>query len=217
MELQSTHKKQVLLIDEQPVCHLGLGRLLRDSSDFTLSGCCASLDELERVDIVPDVIVIDILVDKSRGIGTLKDLKRRFSRSAILVATLHDETLFAERCLRAGAKGYYMKCDPISDLMTAIDLVSRGHLHLSNAMRAHVLNRIGGHEAESKHAQFERLSDRELLIVQHIGQSLDNKEIARQMNISIKTIESHRSRIKSKLKLSSPSELVRFAMRMQNP
>ena len=109
-----------------------------------------------------------------------------------------------------------MKTAPIEELIQALDDVSRGRLYLSSKMRALILNRISEHEAERGRSRFERLSDRELLVVQHISQSMDNREIAKQMKISIKTIESHRSRIKSKLQLSSRSELVRFAMRLQN-
>lgn len=109
-----------------------------------------------------------------------------------------------------------MKTQSTDDLLQALQDVSQDRLYLSSRMRARILNRMSTHEIEQKRSRFERLSDRELLIVQHISQSLDNKEIAREMKISIKTIESHRSRIKSKLELSSPSELVRFAMRLQN-
>ena len=183
---------------------------------FNLLGFSTKLDDVEPSSISPDIIAIDIVVAKTNGIRALKDLKRKFSHASILVVTSHDETLFAERCLRAGAKGFSMKTAPIEEFVQALDDVSRGRLYLSSKMRALILNRISEHEAEISRSRFERLSDRELLVVQHISQSMDNREIAKQMKISIKTIESHRSRIKSKLQLSSRSELVRFAMRLQN-
>lgn len=216
MASQSNNPKKILLIDEQPICRSGLESLLNESTPFTLLGFSTSLDGVEPSSISPDIIAIDIVVAKAKGIGAIKDLKRKFSSTSIVVVTSHDETLFAERCLRAGAKGYLMKTASLSELIQALSDVSKGRLYLSPKMRALILNRMSGHEAERSRSRFERLSDRELLIVQHISQSLDNREIAKQMKISIKTIESHRSRIKSKLELSSPSELVRFAMRLQN-
>lgn len=215
MEPQSYEPKNILLIDEQPICRSGLESLLHESKQFKLLGFSTSLDGIEPSTISPDIIAIDIVVAKTNGIGAIKDLKRKFSKASILIVTSHDESLFAERCLRAGAQGYSMKSASLEELMQALSDVSQGRLYLSTEMRALILNRMSGHEAERSRSRFERLSDRELLIVQHISQSMDNREIAKQMKISIKTIESHRSRIKSKLELSSPSELVRFAMRLQ--
>ncbi len=190
--------------------------LIEQYPQFNLLGFATNLEGVEPSSISPDVIAIDIVVAKTNGIGAIKDLKRKFSNASILVVTSHDESLFAERCLRAGAQGFSMKTAPLEELIQALDDVSSGRLYLSSKMRTLILNRMSGHEAERSRSLFERLSDRELLIVQHISQSMDNREIAKQMKISIKTIESHRSRIKSKLELSSPSELVRFAMRLQN-
>jgi DNA-binding NarL/FixJ family response regulator len=186
--------------------------LIEQYPQFNLLGFATNLEGVEPSFISPDVIAIDIVVAKTNGIGAIKDLKRKFSNASILVVTSHDESLFAERCLRAGAQGFSMKTAPLEELIQALDDVSSGRLYLSSKMRTLILNRMSGHEAERSRSRFERLSDRELLIVQHISQSMDNREIAKQMKISIKTIESHRSRIKSKLELSSPSELVRFAM-----
>jgi len=216
VEQQANDPKKVLLIDEQPVCREGMESLFKKTNRFTLLGFSSVLDHLDSSPISPDIIALDIVVAKSNGIGAIKDLKRKFANAPILVVTSHDESLFAERCLRAGAKGYVMKTASLDDLMQAFNEISGGRLYLSSKMRGLILNRMSGHEAERTRSRFERLSDRELLIVQHISQSMDNREIAKQMKISIKTIESHRSRIKSKLELSSPSELVRFAMRLQN-
>ncbi len=190
--------------------------MFNETSQFSLLGFSTRLEGIDPSAINPDVIALDIVVARSNGIGAIKELKRKFPSAPILVVTSHDESLFAERCLRAGAQGYSMKTAPLDDLMQAFSEVSQGKLYLSPKMRARILSRMSGHEAERSSSRFERLSDRELLIVQHISQSMDNREIAKQMKISVKTIESHRSRIKSKLELSSPSELVRFAMRLQN-
>ncbi|MEM9159697.1 MAG: response regulator transcription factor [Verrucomicrobiota bacterium] len=208
--------KRILLIDEQPVCKDGLEHILEDSADFHLQSFCSSLDDLTNdLPNKPDLIAIDISVARSKGIAAIRELKTRFPLGYILVLTGHDEVLFAERCLKAGAKGYLMKTANKDELINALKNVAEGNLHVSERMRARMLTRLSGLSGSQDEVDFDRLSDRELLIVQHIGQSKNNKEIANELQISIKTIESHRSRIKSKLQLSSPNELVRYAMKLQ--
>lgn len=113
MERNSNYKKQILLIDEQPICRLGLENILFESDEFELAAFISSVEESLLNACNPDLVLIDIVVDKSRGIGVIKDLKRRYASAPILVATSHDETLFAERCLRAGAKGLSHE-DPVN-------------------------------------------------------------------------------------------------------
>lgn len=165
----------------------------------------------------PDIVAIDIAVAKCKGIASIKDLKRRFSKSVIFVLTSHDELLFAERCLKAGANGYLMKTASKEALIKAFHEIAGGHLHVSDRIRSRILNRVSGHSTEPDDtSNVDRLSDRELLIVQHISQSKNNQEIANELQISQKTIESHRSRIKFKLELDSPNELIRFAMQLRS-
>ncbi len=216
MDIQTDKPKRILLIDDQPVCRLGLERILRDFDEFTFDGYASSLEKALAPSRSPDIIAIDIETAKSRGVSAIKDLKRTFPKAVILVITSHDEILFAERCLKAGAQGYLMKTAPKTALVQAFKDVSHGHLHLSDRMRARMLGRLNGETDDTNTVDFDRLSDRELLIVQHIGQSRNNREIANQLHISVKTIESHRSRIKSKLSLHTPNELIRFAMRLQD-
>lgn len=215
MDTNSKSPKRVLLIDNQPVCRHGLERILKDFEEFSFEGFAKSLEEALAPPSPPDIIALDIVVAKSQGIAAIKDLKRRFPRAVVLVVTAHDEILFAERCLKAGANGYLMKTAPMTDLIQAFRDVSKGALHVSQRMKTRMLNRIAGEACETEQVRFDRLSDREILIVQHIGQSLNNQEIANELQISVKTIESHRSRIKSKLELSSPNELIRYAMRLK--
>lgn len=217
MDRLKNTKKRILLIDDQPVCKLGLQRVLSNSDEFCLESYSRSIEETSSLPSPkPDIIAIDISVAKSKGISAIRELKTRFPGAAILVVTGHDELLFAERCLKAGARGYLMKSEPHEAVVPALREVARGNLHVSERLRARMLARLSGHDRNDKGIDFDRLSDRELLIVQHIGQSKNNKEIANELQISVKTIESHRSRIKAKLRLSSPSELVRYAMQLHN-
>ena len=205
--------KHVLLIDNQPVCHHGLERIFNHSNEFSFNGFASSLDDAIQPIQEPDIVALDIAVPKCRGIAAIKDLKRRFSQSVILVITSHDEILFAERCLKAGANGYLMKTAPKEAFIKAFQAIAKGHLHVSDRIRSRILDRVNQHSSEiDETPHVELLSDRELLIVHHISQSKNNQEIAHELQISRKSIESHRSRIKSKLKLDSPNELIRFAM-----
>lgn len=207
---------RILVIDEQPIYRYGLEELFRDSEDFEICGFATTLAGIDPSIEAPDVVALDIVVDKSNGIGAVKELIRRYPKASILIASSHDERIFAERCLRAGARGYVMKTAPIEEHLEAFRFLTDGNLYLSPDMKRDLLNRMGGHEAKDSSSLLDRLSNRELLIIQHIGESLDNREIAKEMKISVKTIESHRSRIKSKLELSSASELVRIATRLKH-
>lgn len=207
---------RIFVIDEQPIYKYGLDELFRGSEDFVICGYANAIDQLDPSSESPDIFALDLVVDKSNGIGSIKALNRQYPKASILVLSSQDERIFAERCLRAGAKGYVMKTAPIQEHLDAYKLLIGGNLYLSPSMKRGLLSRMSGHEAKDSSSLLDRLSNRELLIIQHIGESMDNREIAKEMNISVKTIESHRSRIKSKLELSSASELIRIATRLKH-
>lgn len=216
MDIQTNTSRSILFIDEQPICGYGLKRILSSNPDFHIEGTVNYLSGL-RDHYNPAIIALEISVAKSKGIAAIKDLRRQFPGAGVLILTGHDELLFAERCLKAGSKGYLMKSAPETEVIKAFNAVASGNIYISERLRSKILNRISGNTIEEEiHNCIDQLSDRELLIVQHIGQSKNNQEIASELQISIKTIESHRSRIKSKLQLSSPNELVRYAMRLHN-
>ncbi|MGK0241283.1 MAG: DNA-binding NarL/FixJ family response regulator [Candidatus Pelagisphaera sp.] len=216
MDKRNHTPKHVLLIDDHPVCRHGLERIFNNSNEFSFDEFSTSVDDAVQPKQEPDIVALDIAIAKCKGIASIKDLKRRFPKSAILVITSHDELLFAERCLKAGANGYLMKTASKEALIKAFHEMAEGHLHVSDRIRSRILNRVSGYSSElDETPHVDRLSDRELLIVQHISQSKNNQEIAQELQISQKTIESHRSRIKSKLELDSPNELIRFAMRLR--
>lgn len=211
--IQAKKPVRLLVVDEQPICHVGLSRLLNDENGFEMLPVATSIVDAILHPVV-DVVILDISAAKSRGIGAIRDIKSRFPHAPILVLTSHDETLFAERCLKSGASGYLMKTATPAAILFAIKEVARGSLHVSDNVKSLMLNRLANPRGNERSAGFERLSDRELLIVEQIGMSKNNKEIARELQISVKTIESHRSRIKAKLQLESPQDLMRYAMRL---
>ncbi len=211
--IQAKKPIRLLVIDEQPICHVGLSRLLNDEIGFEMLPVATSIVDAILHPTV-DVVILDISAAKSRGIGAIRDVKTRFPHAPILVLTSHDETLFAERCLKSGASGFLMKTATPAAILSALKEVARGSLHVSDNVKSLMLNRLANPKGGDRSAGFERLSDRELLIVEQIGMSKNNKEIARELQISVKTIESHRSRIKAKLQLESPQDLMRYAMRL---
>ena len=164
----------------------------------------------------PDLIILDISAAKSKGIASIRELKHRFPNAPILVLTSHDESLFAERCLKSGASGFVMKTAGPEAILQAIRGVASGELHVSELVKTLMLRRLSNPRSNEIGGGFDRLSDRELLIVEQIGLSKNNKEIAQELQISVKTIESHRSRIKAKLQLDSPQDLMRYAMRLHH-
>ena len=215
--MPDTTTKRLLVIDGHPVCRQGVSRILARNPEFKISQTASSVEEaLLTLPHSIDIIVFDFAVARSKGIGSIRELKNRFANARILVLSDHDETLFAERCLKSGASGYLMKTAEPEKIALAMRAVGEGQLYVSDRMRSYMLRRISNPDHTAEATLFDRLSDRELLIVQHIGLSKNNKEIASDLQISVKTIESHRSRIKAKLQLATPQELMRCAMRVQN-
>jgi DNA-binding NarL/FixJ family response regulator len=206
-------RRKIFLIDDHAVLRDGLRRLLGDQDDMILAGeaenarkAFAKLETLE-----PDLVVVDISMPGSNGIELIKSLKARFPKLAVIVLSMHDEALYAERALRAGARGYIMKQASAEHLLAAIRTVLRGEIHLSQDLSSALLKSIVSQRQQTVNS-LDRLSDRELEIFRLLGEGYTTREIATSLSISAKTVESHRGNIRQKLKLSSGAELMRFAM-----
>lgn len=211
--IRTLPKKKILLIDDQPVCYLGLHRILKSSPNYEISFCANSIPYSLNPSSI-DLVILDICSAKGKGLSVVKEIKQRFTQSPLLILTSHNESLFAERCLKSGACGFIMKTASEDSILQAIEEVANGSIYVSQHVKSLMLNRLSKNDTSSIYSGFERLSDRELLVVEQIGLSKNNKEIAKELQISVKTIESHRSRIKAKLRLGSPQELMRYAMRL---
>ncbi|MDQ8184543.1 response regulator transcription factor [Pelagicoccus sp. SDUM812002] len=205
--------KEILYIDEHPVCHTGLQTFFESSPSHLLVHSARSTDDRD-LPLSIDLAIIEITSTQPKGIAAVRELRQKYSQASILVLSSYDECIYADRCLKAGANGFIMKSAPLSDLKRAIEIVTAGDLYVSENVKSLMINRLANISTQETSASFHNLSDRELLIVEQIGLSKNNKEIARALQISVKTIESHRSRIKAKLRLDSPQELMRYAMRM---
>jgi DNA-binding NarL/FixJ family response regulator len=207
-------KRSVLLIDDHPIVRQGLSQLVNQQPDLQVSAEAASAREaLECVGRnTPDIAVVDISLDDRSGIELIKDLRARQPNLPILALSMHDEALYAERALRAGAKGYVMKQEATDVVMSAIRKVLEGQIYLSEKMSSRLLDQFVSAKPGEEESPLGRLSDRELEIFSMIGRGLGTREIANKLYLSIKTVEAHREHIKEKLKLKSGTELMRTAV-----
>jgi DNA-binding NarL/FixJ family response regulator len=202
---------RVFLVDDHPIVRYGFAQLLAVEPDIVVCGEAVNARQaIDGLATTPDVVVVDLSLGTSDGIDLIKDIKERDSRIAVLVVSMHDEMLYAERSLRAGAAGYVMKHEATESIVRAIRSVAAGGVFVSEAVAARVLqNTVGARSA----SPLDNLSDRELYVFQLMGRGLGTRAIAEQLHVSIKTIESYRARLKEKMNLRSGTELMRFAVR----
>ena len=160
-----------------------------------------------------DLAVLDISLPDKNGLELIKDVRSVRPGLPILIVSMHDEALYAERVLRAGARGYIMKQEGGKKLLQAIRQVLNGQIYVSEKMSARILESFSGHRPEETASPVARLSDREFEVFQLIGQGKGTKEIAQHLNLSVKTVEVHRAKIKEKLSLVTATDLVRYAVR----
>lgn len=208
-------KKRILIVDDHPMMRQGLAQLIGAESDLTVCGEAenASL-ALEAVSsLKPDLVLADISLPGKNGLELVKDFQALQPGLPVLVISMHDESLYAERVLRAGGRGYIMKQEGGKKLMLAIRQVLSGKIYVSEKIAADILETFSGRRAGAEGSPVEQLTDREFEVFQQIGQGKGTRDIADQLHLSIKTVEAHRSNIKAKLKLKSAVELVRFAVR----
>jgi DNA-binding NarL/FixJ family response regulator len=207
-------KSSVILVDDHPVVREGLARVIEQEVDLEVCDQAKDANEaLQKIESSqPDIAVIDVTLDGSHGIELVKDLKIRFPNLPILMLSMHDESLYAERSLRAGAKGYIMKQQPPQELVKAIRRVLQGEVYLSEAMTRQMLYKIAGESKVRGSSPSEVLSDREFEVFELIGQVRSTSQIATLLHLSVKTVQTHREHIKQKLSLKDGVSLVRYAV-----
>jgi DNA-binding NarL/FixJ family response regulator len=207
--------KRVLIVDDHPMMRQGLAQLIDNELDLKV---VAEADTGgQGLDIVVaqklDLAVLDISLPDRNGLELIKDIRSLKPELPILIVSMHDEALYAERVLRAGARGYIMKQEGGKKLLQAIRQVLTGQIYVSEKMSARILETFSGRKPEASASPVARLSDREFEVFQLIGQGKGTKEIAQHLNLSVKTVEVHRAKIKEKLSLLSATDLVRYAVR----
>jgi DNA-binding NarL/FixJ family response regulator len=208
-------KVRVFLVDDHPLVREWLTTLIHQQPDLSVCGEAEGAPEaLEAmVKLKPDVAIVDISLKGESGIELIKDLKAIEPDIAVIVLSMHDESLYAERSLRAGARGYIMKRETAKKVIAAIRQVVEGKLYLSERLTAVFAEKFVGGESVAVSPSIGQLSDRELQVFQLLGQGYETRQIAQSLNVSMKTVQAFCARIKEKLKLTSATELLREAIR----
>ncbi len=209
-------RRRILIVDDHPIFRKGIAMLLDHEPDIII--CSEAETATEAMGLVEhhefDLVIADISLKDTNGIELVKSLKALKPHLPVLVLSMHDESLYAERALRAGARGYLMKQAPPDQVVTAIRQVLRGELYLSSAANLLMLSSFvsGRGSNDSCKSTVEKLSDRELEIFEQLGKGRGTSMIAHELHLSVKTIEAHRSHIKTKLGVATAPELVRAAV-----
>ena len=209
------NKKRILVVDDHPMMRQGLAQLVGAETDLIICGEAenaeSALDCLKT--LRPDLVLADISLPGKNGLELIKDFQALQPGLPILVISMHDESLYAERVLRAGGRGYVMKQEGGKKLMLAIRQVLGGQIYVSEKMSAQILEIFSGRRGSAEGSPVENLTDREFEVFQLIGEGKGTREIAEKLHLSVKTVDVHRTNIKKKLKLESATELIRFAVR----
>ena len=208
------HPYKIVIVDDHPLVREGIVNLIRTAPDLNVAAEAGSAEKaLEVVSkSVPDLVLLDIALPDQNGIELLKDLHSRYPALCILVLSMHEETVYAERALRAGAHGYIMKHEPSSKVIEAIRCVLRGELYVSPTIAKLMLKQyVSAKPGDDPRSSVERLSDRELQVFSSIGKGMSTQEIADKFSLSIKTIQTYREHIKRKLGLRNATDLVHQA------
>ena len=208
-------RKKLLIVDDHPMMRAGLAQFLNNEPDFTV---CGEADTAHQAlaaiaALRPDLVVADITLPDKNGIELIKDICAMHPGLPVMVHSMHDEMLYAERVLRAGGRGYLMKHEGGIKLAHAIRQVLEGGIYVSDKMSAKILAIFSGHRAGTEGSPVEKLSDREFEVFQLIGEGLSTRDMARRLHLSAKTVEVHRVNMKRKLNVGTARELAHYAVR----
>jgi len=207
-------RKRILVVDDHPILREGLTQLINIQPDLMVCGeaenASQALSALSTSK--PDLVLVDISIPGRSGFELVKDIQAMHPEIPVLGLSMHDELLYAERLLRAGARGYIMKRERPEKLVEAIRHVLGGNTYVSEKMAARILDAFSGHREPKGDVPLERLTDREFEIFHLIGLGKSSQEIARDLHLSVKTVDTHRTNLKEKLKLKSTLQLTRYAV-----
>jgi DNA-binding NarL/FixJ family response regulator len=210
-----SRRRQILLVDDHPMTRAGVAQLLSTQQDLEVSWQAGNPTEAlkQLASVRPDLVVTDLTMPGRSGVEFIKDLLALHGDLSILVISMHDELVYAERVLRAGARGYIMKEAGGEKLLAAVRQVLAGQVYVSERVSATLLDAMTGRRPRGSTSPIEKLSDREFEIFQLVGQGKSTREIAKQLSLSPKTVDVHRAHIKEKLDLKDATSLVRHAVR----
>jgi DNA-binding NarL/FixJ family response regulator len=207
-------KRRIFIVDDHAMFRDGLRRLIDLETDLTVCGdasdAATGLNGIRAS--APDLVIADISLDTTSGIDLIKAIKRDYEDMPVLVVSMHSESLYGDRALRAGAMGYVMKSEPATTVVSAIRTVLSGNVHISESMATLVVSKFVKGEPDQIPSPLEALSDREMEVFRMLGQGKGTREIAQEMNVAIPTISSFKNRIKEKLKFKNSTEMILYAL-----
>ena len=210
-------KKRVMIVDDHPLLRQGLRQIIEQEPDLDV--CCEASDLAEAWQLIqagpPDVLIMEISMSEQgmSGLDLIRQIRVEAPQTAVLILSIHEETVFAERAIRAGASGFLMKQTPPAQVVDAVHRVGKGELVLSGALTQTILRRCLNEGDKSGATGVGRLSSREYEVLRLAGEGMQPQQISERLGISAKTVETHRFNIRKKLHLSSASELIQFAIR----
>jgi len=212
-----TIKKKILVVEDHPIFRLGLTELINQENEFIAVGDARdvepAIEEINR--LTPDLIIADIGLHDSDGLDLVAFAAKHHPDIPVLVLSMYDEYLYAQRALQAGAKGYIMKQEAMESVVSAIHHVLKGHIWLNEDLKDHFLSNMSNLSDISRKPPIDQLTDRELQVFKMMGRGLSSREIATQLFLSIKTIGTYRERIKIKLNLKHSNDLIRCAVHFE--
>src|ERR1035441_5327232 len=207
-------RTRILLVDDHPLVRERLGEIINREADLIV--CGEAEDRHGAIAAIPakhpDLVIVDLTLKNSDGLELIKDIRARWPKLRMLVVSMHDESLYAERVIRAGAMGYITKQEATRNILIAIRRVLDGTIYLNDKIASHIISRLTTHAGAVAATPDELLSDRELQVFDLTGRGQNTVEIAARLRVAVKTIETYRARIREKLKLKHSSELLQSAI-----
>jgi len=207
-------RARILLVDDHPLVRERLAEVINREADLIASG--EAEDRQGAIDAIlakpPDLVIVDLTLKNSDGLELIKDIRTRWPKMRMLVVSMHDESLYAERVIRAGAMGYITKQEATRKILLAIRRVLSGSVYLNEKIANRILTRLTDHADSATANPAELLADREFQVFEFTGRGMNTHDIAHRLHIAVKTVETYRARIKDKLKLKDASELLQLAI-----
>ena len=213
---ESAAKRKVLVVDDHPIVRAGLAQLINREPDLAVCGDAEEMHAaLQNIDeLRPDILIVDISLNGPDGLDLLKTIRAKDPNLPVLILSMHDESIYAERALRAGANGYIMKQEATERVLAALRRILNREIYVSDRVANQVLRQFAGSAGplSARHSPFDDLSDRELEVLRLIGEGQGTRQIAEGLHLSIKTVETYQGHLKDKLGLKNSRELVQYAI-----
>ncbi len=207
-------RRRVLIVDDHPIVRHGLARMIEASPDLAVCGEVETVADAKHAirTLEPDVVIVDLTLGQGDGLELVRDVRAQRPGLPMLVLSMHEESIYAERMLAAGARGYIMKEAASDQLLIALRRVLAGKVYLSEALTARLRARGAASTGETTEDPLRRLSNREMQVLGKLGRGLSSRAIATDLTLSVKTVESHRQSIKRKLNLTNNAQLLQYAL-----